>query len=341
MRRRAVLVGAGKVGAGYATDPVMARHYPYASHAQVLATHPELDWGAVVDADPAVAEAVRRRWGVARGGTRLVEVCEGYAPEIAVLATPPEERLSVLSELPSVRAVLVEKPLGRDEPAARRFLDACRERQILVQVNLWRRADDRLRDIRARLGDLLGEVQTAFVTYGNGLHNNGTHMVDAVRMLLGEVASVRSVPESLRDAHGPIVGDVHVAATLVLRTGVTVHLAPLDFRAYRENGLDLWGTRARLTVFQEGLVTSLHEVRENRAMSGEREIASDESVRLEPGCGTAFLRIYDNLLAAIAGREELVSDGESALRSAHVIDLVERSARERGTTLTVAREGAP
>ena len=43
-RLRTVLVGCGEVGAGYATDPLMARHYPYATHAQVLAAHPAFAW---------------------------------------------------------------------------------------------------------------------------------------------------------------------------------------------------------------------------------------------------------------------------------------------------------
>lgn len=333
MTTRVVLVGAGKVGASYAADPVMARHYRYASHAQVLAEHPDLEWGGVVDADANVARQVAERWGVPRHGTSVAAVCDAYAPDLAVLATPPADRLATLSALPRLRAVLVEKPLGRDEPESRAFLEAARARDVLVQVNLWRRADARTRELAATLSERLGDVQAVQAFYGNGLHNNGTHMVDVVRLLFGEIASVRSVPESLRDAHGPIPGDVHVHATLVTTSGVVVALVPLDFRAYRENGLDVWGTTGRLTVLQEGLSTDLYPRVENRAMSGEREIASDAPSRLAPTCGDAFWAMYQNVLDALAGRAELVSPGESALRSAHVVDLVERSAREGGRAL--------
>lgn len=338
MKVRAILVGAGKVGAGFAADPVMARHYRYASHAQVLAAHPALAWEGVVDVDPRVTSTVRERWGVPHAGASVAEVAKASVPELAIIATPPHERIAVLEAMPTVRAVLVEKPLGRDEAESRAFLDACRARGILVQVNLWRRADERMREIAATRAELIGDIQAAFVTYGNGLHNNGTHMIDVVRMLLGEVASVRSVPESLRDAHGPIPGDVHVASTLVLASKVAVHLSALDFREYRENGLDLWGTRGRLTVLQEGLSVALHPRTDNRAMSGEREIASDAPSLLEPTCGEAFYRMYDNLLDAMSGRAELFSTGESALRSTHVVDLVERSAREGGVAISAFPE---
>lgn len=335
MKVRTILVGAGKVGAGFAEDPVMARHYRYASHAQVLAAHPEIDWGAVVDVDDDVTRRVSEGWGVPRTGRSVREACRDWAPELAVIATPPAERVHVLEDLPSVRAVLVEKPLGTDEDESRAFLAACRKRGVLVQVNLWRRADAALRRLAATLGDTLGNVQTAFVLYGNGLHNNGTHMIDLVRMLLGEIVAVRSVPESLRDAHGPIPGDVHVVSVLTLASGVIAHLAPLDFREYRENGVDLWGTRGRVTILQEGLSNSVFPRVSNRAMQGEHEIASDQGRRIEPTCGAAFYAMYDNLLAAMRGGEALVSPGESAIETARVVDLVERSAREGGGALRV------
>ena len=335
---RTVLVGAGKVGVTFADDPVMAKHYRYASHAQVLAEHPSLEWGAAVDVDDAPLAKVRERWGVTRTGKTVKEACRDYAPELAILATPPGERFEAIEDLPSLRAVIVEKPLGTTEAESRKFLAACRARNILVQVNLWRRADDRMRDIAARRDELVGKVQAAFGVYGNGLHNNGTHMIDLVRMLLGEVEHVQSAPESLRDAHGPIPGDVHVATMLTLGSGLVVHLTGLDFREYRENGLDIWGTTARLGIFQEGIGITVSPRTANRGMQGEREIASDAPAPLEPTAGTAFYRVYDNVMAALAGKEPLFSTGESALQTTRVVGLVEQSARDGGLRLAVRGE---
>jgi len=332
---KTILVGAGKVGAGFADDPVMARHYPYASHAQVLGDHPAIEWGAVVDLDPAVTARVQERWKVPHAGASA-KAC-AYDAELAVIATPPSQRIALLDELPALKAVLVEKPLGNDEAEARAFLDACAKRNILVQVNLWRRADPVLRDLRTKMLETIGELQTAFVVYGNGLHNNGTHMIDMVRMLFGPITKVRSAPESLRDAHGPLPGDVHVSSMLTLASGAVVHLAALDFRKYRENGCDVWGTAGRFSIWQEGLETSAFHVADNRAMQGEREIVSDEPRKIAPSCGRAFYSMYDNLLAAMRGSEELVSTGDSALATTHAVDMVERSAREGGIAIAIAK----
>src|SRR5438067_588095 len=89
---RTVLIGAGKVGMSYADDEAMGRHYRYASHAQVLRDHPSFEWGAVVDVAPEALRAARERWGVKIATADLAE-CAAYAPDVAVLATPPAERL--------------------------------------------------------------------------------------------------------------------------------------------------------------------------------------------------------------------------------------------------------
>jgi predicted dehydrogenase len=183
-----------------------------------------------VDRDLKLAECVASKWRVPRFGTTFREVAPDGA-DVAILAIPPGERFSVLKDLVGVRALLVEKPLGRTESEGRDFLNACAARNILVQVNLWRRADERMRELASKREELVGRVQAAFAVYGNGLHNNGTHIVDAIRMVLGEVRSVWSAPSTLTLANGPIDGDVHVSSVLMLETGVAVHLAPLDFKS--------------------------------------------------------------------------------------------------------------
>ena len=65
----------------------------------------------------------------------------------------------------------------------------------------------------------MGDVQGAFLVYGNGLSNNATHMVDLTRMLLGEIAAVQ-VPAGLNGyREGPLDDDINVPFVLRLQSG--------------------------------------------------------------------------------------------------------------------------
>ena len=61
---RTVMFGFGRIGAAYADDPKTARHYRYASHAQVLSAHPDFDWQGVVDPCDRALDQARTKWNV-------------------------------------------------------------------------------------------------------------------------------------------------------------------------------------------------------------------------------------------------------------------------------------
>ena len=333
-RWRTAVIGLGKVAAGFADDPVMARHYPYATHAQVLGAHPAFAWDAAVDVSDAALDVARRRWHVRHAVASLDALPDRDAIEVAVIATPPDVRLEVVERLPGLRAVIVEKPIATTIAAAQDFLDHCKRHGVLVQVNLWRRADTLFAALAGgRLRELIGAPQAAFGVYGNGLANNGTHMIDFVRMLLGEVDAVQTLAGVAPSAAGPIAGDVDVAFALRIRGGIACALSPVRFAHYRENGLDVWGERGRLSILQEGLDVRVFPREPNRAMQDEHEIASDRPQPLASTVGDAFFRLYDNVAATLAGDAELCSSGESALRTARVVEAVLASAARDGALI--------
>ena len=333
---KTLLVGLGKVGAGYADDPFMARHYPYATHAQVLAAHPAFAWEAVVDPCEAAQDEARNRWSIACVTASVEALASQHQPEVAVIATPPDYRLPVVERLPTLRAVLVEKPLGQTRSKAEAFLRYCDRRGILVQVNLWRRADAGFRALAAgRLAELIGRPQAVFGLYGNGVLNNGLHMIDLVEMLFGRIDSVQAVAGAEPYQAGPIPGDLGVPFTLRVAGGLTVMMQPIRFEHYRENSLDIWGERARLSIMQEGLSISMCPRRPNRAMQGEQEIASDEPRAIESTVGRAFYELYGNLADALATGAPLWSPGGCALQATRVVEAVVESANRSGVPITL------
>lgn len=329
---RVGLVGFGRMAAGYSDDPAMARHYPFATHAQVLRAHPRLDWQSVVDTDDAVLDAARSRWGVQVTAPSVTELgAAAAAMDIVVFATPPSARLGILRGLPGVRAVLVEKPLGEDLASADRFLAECSGRGLMVQVNFWRRADRLLRELAGgRLEATVGRPMAVCCLYGNGLLNNGSHMVDLVRMFFGEVAGVQILDPGSWAFNGPIPGDTNPCFALRMVSGLTVHFAPIDFRAYRENGMIVWGTQGRLEILNEGLVVRSFPRTPNRAMSGEYEVANDAPAAMESTVGDALYRIFDNLVDALDHDDpaRLHSPGISALQSTRWVDVIAQAAAD-------------
>jgi predicted dehydrogenase len=298
----------------------------------VLAAHPAIEWIGAVDPSQPALDRVAAHWNVPYLFRSVAELAAALEPEIAVVATPPGQRIEVIRQLPSLRAVLVEKPLGLNLDESEAFIGECRSRGLLVQVNLMRRGDDLMRRLAAgELERLIGHPQAAFGLYGNGLLNNGTHLVDLVRMLLGEVAAVEFVARVDGQFSGPLAGDLQTAATLRLESGIRVMIQPLDFRHYREMELDIWGDSGRVAITQEGFAVQVYPRAECRLLKGEREVASDRPKFVEASLGMAFYRMHDNLVNSLRGDEPLCSPADSALRTAKTIQEIVNQASGKET----------
>ena len=338
-RWHAALVGFGQIAQGYLRDPKMRATLRYATHAQVLRDHPHFVWDAVVDPDPALLAAAREEWAIGDVAASPAALAGRDAIEVLVLATPPGDagRLEPLAAFPNLRAVVVEKPLGVDLPSSERFLSACAQRSLHVQVNITRRADATVNALASGgLGERIGAVQAAFGLYGNGIANNGTHMVDLVRALLGEVDAVQAAGDPRRRfAEGPIPGDRNIPFTLTLANGLSVPFAPVRFAHYRETALDLWGERGRLSYSRGGLSVRRWDVVPADIPSDAFQVEDAPSETLARTLGDALYALYTNLAEALEGRAALCSPGSSALRTAAVIDAVVRSDEAGGSRISL------
>jgi predicted dehydrogenase len=318
------------MAAGYAADAAMAKYYPYAAHSQVLRDHPRLDWQVVIDPDPIARQVALSNWEVPIVVSSIDELGDKTSEiDIVVLATPPSARLEIVSRLPCLYAVLTEKPLAEDLLSANRFLEECSSRKLMLQVNYWRRADTEIRSLKnGGLAELIGEPVAVNFFYGNGLLNNGSHMIDMARMFFGDIANYFVLDKGNWPLNGPIPHDINPNFALRMSNNTICTFSPLDFREYRENGLIVWGRTGRLDILNEGLVVRYYNVTSNRAMSGEHEIPSDKSVQLKTSVGNALYFMYDNLVDALDSKNPdlLFSPGSSALVTSTVVDNIYQAA---------------
>lgn len=322
-----VLIGFGKVADTLRHDARMASYFPEGSHAQILKRHTAFDWVAVADPSQEARGRASREWEIGTCVSDVSEIPEREKITAAVIASPPEGRLAVLNALPSLRAILVEKPLGGTIAQARAFVEACEARGIIVQVNYWRRAVPAFRTLAdAGLKEAVGDVQAVFGLYGNGLMNNGSHLVDFLRMLCGGIEAVEGCGPARPAPASSVTGDREMACLLRLSNGASVALSPVEFSAWREVGLDIWGTQGRLSILQESLGMTRYRQADNRGLANEMEIDSDAGETSCVEVAASLPAMYDTLATAVAERSGLVSPAAEALKSEAVVqEILDRS----------------
>lgn len=303
---KSVLVGYGRIANSIRHDQKISKVFKYASHSQVLNAHPGFEWVGVVDPDPVAQQTAAMDWGVDEIVPDAALLHEKY--EFAVLAIPPEYRLETLRKFPigTLKAVLIEKPLGA---GGETFLNECEARGIRCYTNFWRRGvPDFEKLAKVRLPVLIGQPQTVFATYGNGLFNNGSHLVDFIRMLLGEPVGVpwtEARELSVTGCSGPL-NDYH--GSFVLDMGpYQIHVAALDFNKYREVSIDIWGTSGRYALFRESLQEYYYRTGEHHGMENQREIFQPTPSIRSPDVSMAFYNMYSKILDDSLPRSDMVT----------------------------------
>lgn len=206
----------------------------------------------VYDVNRSTAEATAAAFGVPTVFASLDEACR-VPQAVFDLAVPGDQILSILERLPARSPVLVQKPMGRDLPDARRIRACARTRALIAAVNFQLRFSPgvlALRDLidRGALGTIV-DVDVRIVidqpwhlwTFLEGAPRleilyHSIHYLDLIRWLIGEPdgAYCRTVAHpsmpTLRDTRSTIVlnyGD-RIRCSLVLNH---THRAGSKYRA--------------------------------------------------------------------------------------------------------------
>ena len=223
---------------------------------------------ALVDVRRAHAERLARRWGIATATDRFPEALE--AAEAVVLAVPNHLHVPLsLEALERGRAVLCEKPLGRNVAEVERLVDAARRAGAPLVAGLQIRQYPTLRALREALPwDRLGPIREARASYGFTMNwpaatahafdrakagggvllDQGVHLLDAVCWVLSlSKVAVRDYADDgasgmEAEAHGVLEADLPEGRGRIALAFELSRLVRLP------NGVELRGERATLRI---------------------------------------------------------------------------------------------
>jgi len=196
----AAIVGLGRIGQGYDYDAAGGGER---THASAFAAHAGFQLVAGVDPDPAPRarfEAKFRRPTYADVAGLLAR----HRPHVVAIGVPTAQHAEVFHEVMAgtPRAVLCEKPIAASVQDAKAMVAAAERHGCALAVNYIRRFDPGVAALkRAVDAGEVGAVYKASVWYSKGLLNNGSHFVDLLRLLLGEVTSTELIDRG-RDLDG-------------------------------------------------------------------------------------------------------------------------------------------
>jgi len=326
---RAAVIGCGKIGSEYASDPRIKDIY---THAGAYSSCRDTSLVAVCDIDRDRARRCAERWGVPSFYEDYLVMLREVKPEIVSICTPDETHAAILGEViadPLVKGVLAEKPLAMDEDDAARLVSLAERLGVVLVVNYSRRYASnhhRVRDL-LRKGSI-GRIQCMNGYYTGGCLHSGTHWFDLARFLVGEITAVQGF--DLLGEEGP---DPTLDARIIFEGGATGTLQGCDSRAFGIFEADIIGTAGRVRILDSGHRVELSVAGENPHYTGYRSLSIRES--WDTGFEDLLLHAVEDLVDCLKQGGIPASSGRDGVAALRIASAVRRSAQEGRPVPTV------
>lgn len=187
-----LIVGCGDIAGGF--DASRASHLPSLSHAGAYTKHEGFKLFACVDPDHHCCAAFARRWEVENQASTIADL--SLSPgliDVVSICSPTELHHEHLKQVLSLRPKMVfcEKPLALDVSAATEIITVYREHDIDLVVNYSRQWDPCVAELENKVrAGCWGDIRSVVGHYNKGILNNGSHMLELLLRLLGQLELV-------------------------------------------------------------------------------------------------------------------------------------------------------
>ena len=315
----AAVVGLGNIGFGY--DSHDQDNLRIRTHVHAFVSHPDYQLVGAVDTDPLRRALFEEKYHC-RADADLAGLYSHSNPEIVAIAVPTTVHAEVFGEIVArkPRAVICEKPLAATVSEAENMLAEARKQGCSVAVNYMRRAEPGTIAIKKMISEGgLGELRKATAWYSKGIANNGSHMIDLFRFLLGDVSDVSVLREGRLWQNSDPEPDL-----CILFGNTPVYLLAAAEEDYSLNEFELIGSKAMLWYGDGGNHIELREAKIKVGASG-IGILEPAGRRLASDMQRYQWHMVEALSKHLSNGLSLPSDGVSALETLRVVERIVRN----------------
>ncbi|MBN2159705.1 MAG: Gfo/Idh/MocA family oxidoreductase [Spirochaetes bacterium] len=341
------LIGCGRIGFLLENDPLRYKpctHYGGAAACGLAVT-------CACDINPERLARFGALVGIERerlfGDYR--DLLRNARPEMAIIATWTEShsRIAIEAARRGAQVIVLEKPMASTLSQCRAIINECRKSGASVIISHERRYDNRYRRLKNIIErGAIGEIKTvhaSMLTGGNTglsdpadgggpLLHDGTHIVDMIRFLFGEIISVEGEFQRAGRSRG---FEDRACAWLKTAGNIDIFLEAGGNRKYFVFELEISGTAGKIVIgngYEE-----LYTNRKSRFYTGFRDIVKTPFPSWKKN--NCFQELYREARRALGGTLLPVSSADDGYRALEVIHAVYLSSHLGGKRISLPLGG--
>lgn len=300
-----LIIGAGQMGALY-DNPQSSN---ILTHAHAYKENSDFELSGFVDVDFQKASEAAKLWNT-KAYKNIKEAFVDKNIDVISLAVPDEFHYETIKALDvyNLKLIIAEKPLAKTVSEANEILNAVK---TPILVNYSRRFVPEFIELKTQIkrGDF-GDFISGYGYYGKGLLHNGSHLIDLIRFLIGEIEDF--IP--LGHNYDFYSDDPSVDTILKLKNGADFYAKNIDCSLFTIFEADFIFEKARIKIINLGNKFEIFEVKESDTFKGYRNLVKTEEINTQ--LLKSMYYVVDNAYNYLSGKEEIlctVNDGYKAL----------------------------
>ncbi|MDR0677764.1 MAG: Gfo/Idh/MocA family oxidoreductase [Holosporaceae bacterium] len=234
--------------------------------------------------------------------------------DVISICTPDNYHVTSIRQIVELlpKLIFLEKPIPNNASEIAYLMDIAKS--VPIAVNYSRRYVKEFQELSRRIFfKEFGEFVTGVGHYGKGFMHNGSHMIDLLRLLIGNIGSVKTVTK-IKDFYP---NDPSKNVDVFFENNARFSMHVIDCNNYTIFELDLFFEKARIRILDSGFKIEIYKIVENKVFNGYRKLQKnmDYSTQLN----SAMFSAMDNIFNFLVRKEKLlcnICDGYEAIRYA-------------------------
>jgi len=311
VKYNALIIGAGSIGSTKPDQYDSPTTKNILTHAHAVSTHENIRLSGIIDSDYEKALKAADKWGCVwfTGIDGLI------GDDIVVIATPTETHLEMVQQVKAKlnpKIIILEKPCGMNLDQARNIKAIAGNTPIAV--NYIRRYDPVIQNQRENL--LRSTVYSATFKYCRGMIRDGSHMIDILNWFFGDCL--------LFEKHSPVYEDYSPEDPTYSAHAIWARCPLVSIQAINGMVCDMFELDVMTSIGSYRLVNHFNQqkvrILDSEKMYGNyTSLNETDEIVNNTFLGTDMLRLYDNVIGYLEGREALKCTIDDAIKVHEVI----------------------
>lgn len=301
---KALIIGAGNIGAEFD----FPESKKILTHAHAITLHPDLELLGFYDTDKEKSQEAVKRWG----GKAFTDMASALRDaDVVYCCVPDTFHGEILKEIAlySPKLVIAEKPLATTLEEAEK-IQTIYNGKIPLTVNYSRRFLKEFHWLKKQIS-CYGKFLKGVGYYGKGTLHNGSHMIDILVFLLGEIEKFHVFGTDIFDFEKK---DSSKNISFVIQNE-NFYMIAIDSRVVTIFEMELFFEKARVRILNGGEKIEIYYTEDSDTYAGYKNYKLREEISVD--YSKAMTGLAENLTGFLKGEQELfctLKDGMDVLK---------------------------